>query len=119
MAIHGIKAEDVTIDLYGSKTESKTRYWLSRKILNYAVVASYGCSMRPHEANVKYDVPGEDFFLYDTSNEEKNSRKFNAKRKSVFNHRYILLKDYLPIFETFIDTISIGVKKRLKRRRRK
>ena len=115
---HEIKATDVTVDLYGSKTESKTRYWLSRKILNYSIVANYGCSMRPHEANILYNIPGEDFFLYDTSVEEKNNRKFNAKRKSVFNHRYILLRDYLPIFETFIDTISIGIKKRLKRRRR-
>ena len=116
---HEIKAMDVTVDLYGSKIASKTRYWLSRKILNYAVVSSYGCSMRPHEANIVYNIPGEDFFLYDTSIEEKNWHKFNAKRKAVFNHRYILLKDYLPIFETFVDTISIGIKKRLKHGERK
>lgn len=117
--IHEIKTTDITIDLYGSKTDPKTRYWLSRKILNYAIVASYGCSMRPHEANIMYDIPGEDFFLYDTSIEEKNSRKFNAKRKSVFNHRYILLKDYLPIFETFVDAVSMGIRKRLKYRSKK
>ena len=75
--------------------------------------------MRPHEANVKYDIPGTDFFLYDTCKKNKNTYKYDAKRKSIYNHRYILLKEYLPIFETFIDTLLSGVKKRLKCRRRK
>lgn len=113
----GCAAEDCEIDLYGTKPQGEKRYFLTRKVLNYKVVKSYSCSMRPHENNIKFNIAGEDFFLYDTSVCENNNRKQNHKRKSVYNHRYILLKEYKYLFGTMIDTIKIGVKKRLKKRK--
>ena len=116
--IEGMDKTELTVDLYGSKRGiCATRYLISRNIYNYAVVKSYGCSMRPHEANIKYNISGKDFFLYDTSIQKKNLYRFDRKRKSIYNHRYILLKDYIPIFETFVETILIGIRKRLRRRK--
>lgn len=115
----GITPQEITIDLYGSKRQNGTRYILTRNIYNYRIVRSYGCSMRPHELNIKYNIPGEDFFLYDTSMEEKNNYKLNVKRKSIYNHRYILIKNYYPLMLTFIDTVITSIKRRLKRRKKR
>jgi len=114
----GHNREDFALDLYGSKTKSSHHYILSRRILNYKILKCYGCSLRPHENNIKYNVSGADFFLYDTTQKEINPYKYNAKRKAVYNHRYIVLKEYLNIFATMIDLIKTGIRKRIKRGRK-
>lgn len=114
----GYNREEFALDLYGSKMKSRHHYILSRRILDYRILKCYGCSMRPHESNIKYDIPGCDFFLYDTTQKETNLYKYNAKRKTIYNHRYIVLKEYLNIFATMIDFIKTGIRKRVKRRRK-
>ncbi|MFR6471241.1 MAG: hypothetical protein ACLUPE_02885 [Turicibacter sanguinis] len=117
-SILGYNSTDFEMDLYGTKVKTNKRFVLSRRILNYKILTSFGCSMRPHENNIAYRVNGSDFFLYDTSCPSKNSNKRNLKRKLVYNHRYILLKDYKYLFANMLDTIAIGIKKRVKGRRK-
>lgn len=62
-----IDEEQLTINIYGTKTNSKNRYELSMNVLPYKVVKSFGLKYKPIEANVLFDVDGNDIYLYDKS----------------------------------------------------
>ncbi len=67
----GLSKNELCIDYYGDNgNQVKCRYWLSRIVMPYKVVKSYGLLLRPYELNIKYSVPGNDVFLYDTTEEE-------------------------------------------------
>ncbi|MBQ5655878.1 MAG: hypothetical protein IIV14_00405 [Bacteroidaceae bacterium] len=64
----GLTKEELCVDYYGDNgNRLNRRYWLSRLILPYKIIKSYGLRMRPYELNIKYDIPGNVFFLYDTN----------------------------------------------------
>jgi hypothetical protein len=63
-----IPEDELIVDLYGKKLiASEVRYVLTMKRLPYGVVKKFGLIMRPHEANVVFDIPGDSIILYDTS----------------------------------------------------
>lgn len=69
----GIK--ECVIDLYGiKKVSSETRYLVTRKVLPFKVVRSWGLQLRPHELNLIYNCCGKDLYLYDLSIQEKNKK---------------------------------------------
>ena len=59
------------MDLYGIKQiksladESDTSLVLSSRLLPYSVKATFGRQMRPIDANIVYNIAGNDFYLYD------------------------------------------------------
>lgn len=64
----GLPLKDVCIDLYGIRpNDHNKRYYLTVNRLPYKVVKSFGLFMRPHELNVIENVPGNDIFLYNTT----------------------------------------------------
>lgn len=81
-----LNVSPVTVDLYGYKEKCSTRYLLTCKLLNHKIVKSYACSMRPHEANIAENLPGEDFFLYDMESEAKNT--VDEKKLIVRRNKY-------------------------------
>lgn len=82
----------VTVDLYGYKPVCKTRYLLTGKLLNYKIVDSFSCSMRPHEMNVLERLPGNDLFLYDTEHIEKNPVNSKAHDKRRLRYKFKIVK---------------------------
>lgn len=60
-----IKKDELTVDLYGNHTEINKRYLLTKKVLPYKVIHSWGDRMVPHEMNLVYNIPGDGIFLYD------------------------------------------------------
>lgn len=82
----------VTVDLYGYKPVCNTRYLLSSKLLDYKIVTSYNCSMRPHEMNVLEGLAGEDLFLYDTECCEKNTVNSKAYNKRKLRYKFKIIK---------------------------
>jgi len=110
-----IGLDDVTIDIYGMKNKFKTRYVLSSQKLDYNCIKSYGLSLRPHENNVIYSIPGEMIFLYDTQINQKNSFKKISKRKlrvERFKYYYNLYSNGKEQVETTIDKIICELKER-------
>lgn len=81
----------VTIDLYGKKNlaDYNARYVLSSQPLNYKVVKSFAREMRPQEVNILCEVPGKDFFLYDTGTVEKNSQKKDEVNEYIYYHKVL------------------------------
>lgn len=56
----------VTADLYGRKQVfDGFDYVVSMRELPFEKVRSFGLQLRPHDANVVYQIPGEELFLYD------------------------------------------------------
>jgi hypothetical protein len=78
--------DELCIDYYGDKgNPKKCRYWLSRLLMPFRVVKSFGLLLRPYELNVKYSIAGNDFFLYDTEEEaEVNYSPENLSRQFFY-----------------------------------
>lgn len=79
-------------DLYGLKpVEAVTggAYILSSKSLPYRVIKSYGRQMRPLEANMIYDIPGSDFYLYCTSEKDAAPKTGNEAHELLYEYRGI------------------------------
>lgn len=80
---------DLLCDLYGIKPieemqeKCKRRYILSSQALPYKVLRLYGRQMRPHDANVIYDVAGNDFYQYDTCESAAPPTKDEAKSRAA------------------------------------
>ena len=100
-----IKNEDICIDLYGYKTINDERFYLTRKILDYKILKSYGCCFRPHDINIIFSMNGEDFFLYDTQKTDINN--INKKEKEFRKLRYILKvktnQQYISLIKMLIN----------------
>ena len=119
----GIPRKDICLDLYGVRpNDNNCRYYLTVKRLPYKVVKSYGLFMRPQELNVIEDIPGNNIFLYDTS--EKDSRpKGGSKSGRViyylhgFTYKdipFALWANYRILFRKVMDRVKKITKKLFK-----
>lgn len=105
----GIPRKDICLDLYGVRPNDKNcRYYLSVKRLPYKVVKSYGLFMRPQELNVIEGVPGNDIFLYDTS-EKGNKPKGGSKAGRIIYYLHGFNYKYLPL-ATWANCIILSKK---------
>ncbi len=95
-SIH-LQVADLSIDLYGYKSKNNSRYWLTNRVADYKILKSYGCSLKPHDANIICDIEGTDFFLYDTLTADQNTHSINNFRKVIYNIRYISFKNALLV----------------------
>jgi hypothetical protein len=68
----GIDDESLCVDIYAGKVNREKRYLLSSKKLNYKIISSYALELKPHELNAVLKVEGNDIYLYDTSEIDKN-----------------------------------------------
>jgi hypothetical protein len=99
--------EELCVDFYCNKINiRKCRYLLTPAILPLKVLRSFGLMMRPMELNVKYNVEGEELFLYDTVNGESNAasvgmpytianyylRGYNVKSAAMYVFRYYVMR---------------------------
>ena len=96
-----IPKEKLSINLYGFKNMPNTQnkpYFLTNKKLDFKIIASFGCSLKPIDANILHRLPGKDIFLYDIREKQSNPEiKENTYRKLVYNFKYMTLKEALVI----------------------
>lgn len=70
----GLSQEELCIDLRCNKINiRKCRYILSPAIKNYKIIRSFAMTMRPIELNIKYNIEGNDLFVYDTIDGNANA----------------------------------------------
>ena len=63
----GLNDRELCTDIYGEKGNRTTsRYWLTREIHNYKILAAFGLQLKPVEENIIHKIVGTDVFLYDT-----------------------------------------------------
>ena len=97
----GVAAGECMVDLYGQKNysgEKDIKRLVSSKALPYRVIKSYGISLRPLEANVMYEIPGDEFFLYDTAQKGEMPVKSSGERL-LYDNRALKLKDMAGIIK--------------------
>lgn len=93
----GYNLDEICLDLYGIRpNEFNKRFYLTVKRLPYKVVKSFGLYMRPQELNVIEDIPGNDIFLYDTSEPGKKPQGGTISNRLIyylhgFSYKYIPL----------------------------
>lgn len=76
----GIDDNELLVDFYGNRSYYKGhRYLLSRKGLPYRVMKSFALQYRPFEANIILNVEGNDFYLYDLSQEASAPQSLDEK----------------------------------------
>lgn len=92
----GLTNEDTTIDLYGYKT-NHSRFLLTQKILDYKIIKAYAKSLKPADANILHEIPGNELFLYDTEQKVKNRHKVDIMRPINYNYKHISPKIALKI----------------------
>lgn len=81
--------DDLCIDIYGEKqNRQKRRFWLTRKICNYAIVRSFGLKLKPFEQNIINNISGHDIFLYDTTLYADNPYKTNQLSFDRYLYNY-------------------------------
>jgi len=100
---------ELIVDIYGNKKiDFSKKYAISSKRLDYKIVQSFALNLRPQEANVEYNIKGEDIFLYDLTIPQKNkfSSDFDLARwyydSRVFDYNYlvkVLLKIIMKKFK--------------------
>ncbi len=99
--------QEAELDLYGKKSAltdmtgdgpSKNRTLISSQSLPYKVVKSYGRVLRPLEANIIEEIPGNDFFQYDLS-EKGDAPKVDKSDRLLYNYRAFKAKYGLEILK--------------------
>lgn len=71
-----LSRDELIIDLYGNNANFKSkRYLLSPFAYAYEIVRGFEMSLRPIELNIKYQLEGNDIFLYDTTKPSINKNK--------------------------------------------
>ena len=104
--------ENCEFDLYGIKHLSDNkRYVISPRSLPYEIVAAYGAQMKPQEANVLMEVPGDDFYKYDKlCKKEKPSRRNKLR---LFRYRFSLYDHSRELMLCILDSVISRIKKKL------
>ena len=83
-----IKKEDLIVDFYSCKCFFLTaKYLLSTRQLNYKIIKKYALEMKPYELNIKNNIYGNEIFLYDLTEKEKNVFDKNNWFK-IFNYDF-------------------------------
>lgn len=92
----GLSHEEVDVNLYNSKTISK-RFLLTTAALNYRIVRTFGLKLRPIDANILLNIPGQDIYLYDTLTHQTNtiSHRNSATKRFLYDIKAEAKKEYL------------------------
>lgn len=117
-ALRQLHGKPVSVDLYGHKSQPKSGLYLTRKELNYKIVDSYACKMRPHEENILHNLKGEVFFLYDMEQPSKN--KFDTVGRNfclnLYCFKIVHRNRLLQMLSSQVKKDFGSVKKKLKKR---
>ena len=94
--ILGKTKEELCIDFYGLKANRlNKRYYLTRKFLDYKILAAYSLLNKPYEMNIVNNCQGFELFLYDT----RENEKFQNERKQTRIGQFIRFYEFLYSFK--------------------
>ncbi len=90
---------DLCVSLYGYKPLCKEKqFFISSKKLNFKILKTYGCSLKPMDANILLNIAGNQIFLYDTSEPSTNIFKETRYNSILYNVKIIIYDDLCYLF---------------------
>ena len=102
--IAGIPANDICVNLNGMKLDTLGRkYILTTGKQNHTEnIASFGIVMRPIDANIDYNISGNDIFLYNVDGNDEFSEYDLSKTRALyetyhFSWKFLLKVGYLKL----------------------
>lgn len=105
--------QDLCLDLYGFNPNIlRKRFILTYKKLPFKPVKSFGLKMYPIEINIIMKIPGNDLFVYDTTQPCKVLDKvpFTALSYIYCKHNYRLMMTYLVCY------LTLAIKRKVKKK---
>ena len=98
-----LEKSELCVDLYGNKgNREKKRYWLSCRKLGYNIVRSYGLNYKPIEVNVLQQEPGNQIFLYDTSEKVSKCVGWGNLRVFCYFFNYTCLVEHFKLYVKYL-----------------
>jgi hypothetical protein len=105
----GYSKKDLHIDLTGyNKNYNQKKYILTTSIYNFKIINIFGRSLKPIESNIFNNIKGNEIYLYDTSNVEKNNFKKNTVNDIIYSIKHITLPNSRIIFIWALKTRMLG-----------
>ncbi|GGW40888.1 glycosyltransferase [Arenibacter certesii] len=93
-----LNKHELCVDLNGYRKVYNKRYILTTQILNFEIVKSYGKALKPIDANIIANIPGNEIFLYDSSKTVTNIITIDKLQNILYNIKYISYRDALYLF---------------------
>lgn len=92
----GMSDVDLDVNLYGARLNTK-RYILTTEVLDFKIIRSFGLKVRPVDANVLLQIPGDEIYLYDTFQPEKNEASIylNGVKRFLYDIKAETKKEFL------------------------
>lgn len=82
-----IDNSNLCINLYGTKQRCLfKKYLLTRDLLPFKIIKGFSLKYKPIEANIIWDIEGQDIFLYDTTKSINN--KLKKDNKKLYEYLY-------------------------------
>lgn len=106
-----IPRKELQVDLFSSKVVCKKKYLLSVNKFDYDIIKSYAMELRPLEANVIYNIKGNDIFLYDTNKKKINNSNTYVLEKDL---KRFLYDTRIPVSIIHIIAAKLFIKEVLK-----
>lgn len=118
--IAGISPKDVCVNLNGMRLDMLGKRYLltTKRDKKLNLIASFGLRMRPVDANVEYEVKGEDIFLYDVENTNVILKEHSVSKKRKYYETYGLTWRVLLLIgvQKFIDALKLKFRKRKRKK---
>ena len=112
----GIAENDISIDLYGYRSQYENRYILTSKILNYRILNSFGRALKPIDLNIIMEIEGKDIFLYDSTIAEINHSKPKKAEELKYFIKGLTIEKEKIIFEVYFKIIIKLINNKLRRK---
>lgn len=109
----GIPSEELCVDLYGSKPDTKKeKYWLTTICADYRLEKSFGLSLRPQELNVMLNIPGTEIKLYNLSCHKDEKQGDSLTDYQFFDYYYRLTHArWKGLARFLLEKIKMRIKK--------
>ena len=113
----GIGEEELCVDTYGvRKNSGGKRYWLTTRPAGYKVLRSFALELRPREANVLLDIPGQVIKLYDTACPEQTNTLSQKQIDNIEMHYITRATSLKQLWRYATDTLLERTKKKISKR---